>query len=201
MEDRRKTRSHKYLVDALVRLMKRQDIQSITIQNLVDEAQLARSTFYSLYKDKQHFLDKIVDDMFAQLRAEVKPDKFSKSSGFNEKARHKYYIKHFQYIAQNFDFFRVMLSDNGTSCFRKKMEDSAVKTYTEIFKNVDETKLYIPKDCLIQYVISAHMGLTIKWLQDGIKYSPYYMADMISRLTFEGIFHSLSLDNMVTPPK
>jgi AcrR family transcriptional regulator len=179
--------------------MKDHDIQSITIQKLVDEAQLARSTFYSLYEDKQQFLDQIVKDMFVHLRTETRPDKIPSFSCFHEKARYKYYVRHFQYIAQNADFFRVML--HGLPGFRKKMEDSARETYDEIFKEVDAAKLPIPKDCLIQYVISAHMGLTFKWLEDGMKYSPMYMAEMVSHLTFDGIFRSLYLDNIISLPK
>ncbi|VBB09575.1 transcriptional regulator c-terminal region [Lucifera butyrica] len=200
MADRRKDRSNTYLVQALVRLMENQDIQSITIQNLVDEAEIARSTFYSLYEDKQQFLDKIIEDMFSRLRSETMPEKPSKS-GFHEKDRYKYYVKHFLYIAQNANFFRVMLSNHGLSCFRKKMEDSARITYAEIFSDIDETRLPIPKDCLIQYLISAHMGITFKWLEDNMKYSPFYMAEMISLLTCEGILRSLYLDNMVNLPK
>lgn len=201
MQDRRKKRSRQYLIEALVRLMQKQDFQSITVKNLVDEAQIARSTFYSLYENKQEFINQIIDNMLSCLRDNLKPTKFAKAPSFDEKDLNKYYVMHFKYIEENADFFSVMLSNHGISGFRKKMEDSAVQNYEEIFKDIDETKLSIPKDCLIQYVISAHIGLTFKWLQDGMKYSATYMAELISRITFEGIFLSFGLENTVDLPK
>ena len=43
--DLRKTRSRQYLVAALIHLMDQKTIDEITVQNLVEEAQVARSTF------------------------------------------------------------------------------------------------------------------------------------------------------------
>ncbi|WP_176124630.1 TetR/AcrR family transcriptional regulator [Clostridium felsineum] len=174
--------------------MKNKDVQAITVQNLVDEAQIARSTFYSLYEDKQDFLNQIIDNMFYQLREQTKPEKFDTLSDFYETACYRCYMKHFEYIEEHSEFFKVMLGNHGISSFRKRMEDSAVETYEEIFKYIDETKLPIPKDYLIQYVISAHIGLTFKWLRDGMKYSAIYMAELVSRITFKGIFISFSLE-------
>ena len=72
--DRRKIRSRQYLVEALIHLMDRKTIDEITVQDLVEEAQVARSTFYTQFEDKQDFLDTIVEEMFYQLRKETKPD-------------------------------------------------------------------------------------------------------------------------------
>lgn len=193
MEDRRKTRSCEYLTSALVRLMKKKSIQFITVQNLVDEAQLARSTFYSLYENKQQFVNQVIDNMFYNLRMETKMDTFIGHSFTNEQDLYKYYLKHFEYIAKHADFFSVMLGNNGVSSFRKKMEDSALKTYEEIFNDIELNNLVVSKDYLIQYVISAHMGITFKWLRDGMKYSPNYMAEIVNNLTFKGIFLSFGL--------
>lgn len=201
MADRRTARSRNYLVGALITLLETRPIQSITVHDLVDQAELARSTFYSLFEDKQHFVDEIIEEMFVGLQKETKPEKFSRSGGVDDGAQQKYYIKHFQYIAQNADFFRVMLSENGSPSFRKRMEDSARVTYERIFADLDEQTLPFPKDFLIQYIISAHMGLTIKWLENGMIYSPTYMAELIRNLTFNGIFCTLGLDRKVNLPK
>ena len=48
--DLRKTRSRQYLVAALIHLMDQKTIDEITVQNLVEEAQVARSTFYSQFE-------------------------------------------------------------------------------------------------------------------------------------------------------
>mgnify|MGYP000376362802 FL=1 len=53
--DRRKRRSRQYLVEALIHLMDQKTIDEITVHDLVEEAQVARSTFYSQFEDKQDF--------------------------------------------------------------------------------------------------------------------------------------------------
>lgn len=199
--DLRKTRSRQYLVAALIHLMDQKTIDEITVQNLVEEAQVARSTFYSQFEDKQDFLDTITDEIFTQLRKETKPDSYARESGLSSKSNCKYYVKHFQYIAGHAEFFRVMLGRNGLPSFRQKMEESARITYTEILNQFSDEDLSLPKAYLIQYIISAHIGITSKWLEDGMKYSPAYLAELLTHLTFQGVFHGLELDKMIELPK
>lgn len=199
--DRRKRRSRQYLVEALIHLMDRKTIDEITVQDLVEEAQVARSTFYTQFEDKQDFLDTIVEEMFFELRKETKPDSYARESGLNSKNSSKYYVKHFDYISKNAEFFRVMLGSNGLSSFRQKMEESARITYTEILSRFSDDDLSFPKEYLIQYIISAHIGITSKWLEGGMKYSPSYLAELLTHLTFQGVFHGLELDKIIELPK
>lgn len=94
-----------------------------------------------------------------------------------------------------------MLGSNGLSSFRQKMEESARITYTEILSRFSDDSLSIPKEYLIQYIISAHIGITGKWLEDGMKYSPSYLAELLTHLTFQGVFHGLELDKIIELPK
>lgn len=199
--DLRKTRSRQYLVEALIRLMNAKTIDEISVQNLVEEAQVARSTFYSQFEDKQDFLDTIVEEIFLQLRKETRPDSYAKEPGLNSVNSCKYYVKHFDYIAKHADFFRVMLGRNGLPAFRQKMEESARITYTEILSSFSDDDLTLPKPYLIQYIISAHIGMTSKWLEDGMKYSPSYLAELLTHLTYQGVFHGLELERIVALPK
>ena len=155
--DRRKIRSRQYLVEALIHLMDRKTIDEITVQDLVEEAQVARSTFYTQFEDKQDFLDTIVEEMFFELRKETKPDSYARESGLNSKNSSKYYVKHFDYISKNAEFFRVMLGSNGLSSFRQKMEESARITYTEILSRFSDDDLSFPKEYLIQYLSLIHI--------------------------------------------
>lgn len=194
MEDRRKTRSRQYLIDALLELMKKKSAHAVTVQELVTQAQVARSTFYALYESKEQFLSQIVDDMFAGLRRQVQPRPGEQA------VPGQYYSRHFQYIARHAPFFLAMLGEHGVSDFRRKMEESALETYQKVFAPVAQEDLPLPKDCLIQYLISAHIGLTYQWLREGMRYSPAYMAGLLNQLTFQGIVRSLHLEDTIKLP-
>src|SRR3954466_4722486 len=55
-EDRRSRRTRQLLGDALVELMLEKHFESITVQDILDRADVGRSTFYAHYTDKESLL-------------------------------------------------------------------------------------------------------------------------------------------------
>ena len=87
--DRRVQRTRKLLQDALIALVLEKGYEAVTIQDIIDRANVGRSTFYAHFLDKQHlFLSG-----FEQLRQEL-ADTNSLSSiqsrlGCNRASTHK----------------------------------------------------------------------------------------------------------------
>lgn len=65
--DRRVRRTRDRLGDALVELVQEKPFDSITVQDLLDRAGVARSTFYVHYRDKDDLLLSDVDEFFESL--------------------------------------------------------------------------------------------------------------------------------------
>ena len=59
VEDKRIRRTKKLLRQALTRLMQQKDFQSITVTDVVREADINRGTFYSHYSDVAALLESI----------------------------------------------------------------------------------------------------------------------------------------------
>jgi AcrR family transcriptional regulator len=66
-EDRRSQRTKLALGRALVDLMMRRDFDRITVQDVLDEARIARATFYSHYRSKDDLLLSDADRFFVLL--------------------------------------------------------------------------------------------------------------------------------------
>src|SRR5262249_15482692 len=56
--DRRTQRTDQKLTTAMVELITEKRFDDVTVQNLIDRAQVGRSTFYSHYRDKQDLFRK-----------------------------------------------------------------------------------------------------------------------------------------------
>lgn len=65
--DRRVRRTRRSLVHALIGLLRERRYESITIQNLLDRADVGRSTFYSHYRGKDDFLLRSFEALIDQL--------------------------------------------------------------------------------------------------------------------------------------
>jgi AcrR family transcriptional regulator len=198
IKDMRKIRSKQYLSNALIDLMQEKDFEKITVNDIVNKACVSRSTFYFQFEDKYFFLNSIIDEILADLRQETKVD--SQNISEIEGRSHKYYEKHFMYIYKHAHFFKTMLGKHGTPLFRKKFEESAYITYRDIFLEYPVVNCGESLDYFIQYIISAHIGVTIKWIDAGLQESPAFMADLLTKLTFHGLLHGLEMDHDIQLP-
>jgi AcrR family transcriptional regulator len=69
--DRRSVRSRQLLIDALAALMLSQRYESITVQQITEQANIGRSTFYAHFTDKDDLLASTVRRMVGGLETDV----------------------------------------------------------------------------------------------------------------------------------
>ena len=69
--DRRVRRTRKLLHDAFLELVIEKGYEKITIQDILDRADVGRSTFYVHYRDKEALLTASFDGMRDQLESEL----------------------------------------------------------------------------------------------------------------------------------
>lgn len=191
--DPRVKRTNQYLINAIVKLLNDKDINKISIQNITDSADLTRATFYLHYRDKQDFFNRIVTNVIDDLIDYVKDGHLIASGLNNESDIKNAFTRLFEYIYMNYEFFSVMLSDRGLSQFRPKLESVVQKEiYIPLFhalvKIDGEKTSKFPQHYFLNYITSAHIGVICTWLNDDMNYSPKYMAELLYKLTLEGIF-------------
>ena len=58
-QDRRITKTRKAIYSAFLQLLNQKDYETITVQEIIDLADVGRSTFYSHYESKELLLDEL----------------------------------------------------------------------------------------------------------------------------------------------
>ena len=66
-QDRRITKTRKAIYTAFLQLLNQKDYESITVQEIIDLANVGRSTFYSHYESKELLLDELCRYLFHHL--------------------------------------------------------------------------------------------------------------------------------------
>ncbi|MBQ9180461.1 MAG: TetR/AcrR family transcriptional regulator [Firmicutes bacterium] len=202
VSDVRTQRSRQLLADALIELMKEKPVAKITVNDIVKQAKVARTTFYAQFEDKNQFVEAVIDDKLHELRSIVMPrfddEKYQLTDEQMAEWSENYYIAYFKAFLANADFFRVMLSENGIPGFVDKLVENGIEAYTYVFQHAETKEFPLPAKYIVQYLVSAHIGLGIHWLQNDFKESPEYMARIQERLTYKGLLRGLKLNQDVT---
>src|SRR3990172_8985094 len=110
--DRRVQKTRKLLQDALIELVAEKGYETVTIQELLDRANVGRSTFYAHFQDKDQLLHSILDrldELFEQHRKQLLEATKKVRSVENTELPLSLSptISLFQFVGQNHRFFKA----------------------------------------------------------------------------------------------
>lgn len=191
--DPRIKRTLNLIRDALISLIDEKGFDHITVQDITERAEINRATFYRHYQDKYDLLDKIVDEILDQFQSA-----FQLPSDFEVQHFVKDYdtppdsfIRQFEQIANHFQFYKVMLGPKGLPGFSFRLE-SIIRdslAHRSMIAQPLDSQVGIPREIIVRYVTSAHLGIIMYWLENDMPYTPTYMAKQLIRLHGLGSTH------------
>ena len=192
-EDRRVRRTRRLLRDAFISLLARKEYEAITVRDIVDEADVARSTFYVHYLDKEDLLlgEKGIfgGDVDEHLRAQFMRHVDESSNSILPTSAVFYHIR-----AQR-DIYRVLFGRSGMDLVIRKLQEILQSNIAaELNKFLaDETAVAVPPAALIDYLSAALLSLIRWWLDHDLPYTPAEMDNMFQRLVMPGVYDVLGI--------
>jgi AcrR family transcriptional regulator len=187
--DRRAARTRRALHEALISLILRKGYEATTIQNIIDEADVGRSTFYAHYKGKEDLLR----GGFERLRADLTQARGGVSAGRGARRSPLIFsLALFQHADGYKDVYRALVSGRGgavaVSEIRRVLSDF-------VREELSVTKLNgaVPLELALQFIVSAFLAVLTWWLERKPELAPPEVDRMFRRLVISGIGSSTSV--------
>ena len=160
------------LEESFITLMEKKDISKNNhLRKSAKKADINRSTFYAHYSDQYDLLRKIENKFLADIQAyrRILIKKYTEDIP-------PALQKNRQYIRKNARICRLLLANAGDFTFQKKImklvHDLIISEITGDNKITKEDAEYV-----YSFTVSGCVGFVQKWLDDGMKKSPRYMAE------------------------
>jgi len=178
--DKREQKSLEAIYNAFRKVINKKDYESITVQDIIDSANISRSTFYAHFKQKDDVLNSICEDIFdhvfsASLHKEKDHD-FSQASIFD----YKHLITHiFYHFLDEKELIHAILSSQGKNLFIKHLSNriqglaKACVSSKLIYKN------NVPEDLQIHQLGESFIGLLIYFVMTDKEIKPEQMTDYL----------------------
>jgi AcrR family transcriptional regulator len=180
--DRRVRRTRANLQRALIELVAEQDLSQISIADVVDRADVSRSTFYDHYQDVHELAEaastSMIDDLIASLTAiDPAPAKPSDPQEDPNPAVTAF----FTHFAEHAGLYRSLLGPTGSA---RVIEDVRLRTTTAarlspLLPTTDDTPepaaadpSDTSRDVPAAFVAGALLGVATDWLQRGCPRTP-----------------------------
>ena len=185
--DRRIQKTLHLLQQALTELITEKDYDAITIQEILDRANVGRSTFYAHFENKDQLLRSILTHLNEQFDEGIRLLSEEHKTFEDNSANMPYRVVHF--VEQNRWLFQAMLGNQRQGSSANPLYDYLYTVTKEHFrlmlqlKHGDATQI----EMVAHFYTSAFMGALIWWLENDMIYTAEEFSQQINRLTLPGL--------------
>ena len=181
LADRRVGKTRKAVFAALNELLREKKFAKITIQEIIDRADIGRATFYAHFPTKEDVLIGYVESFFESFNEQL-------NEHLQEGEAYKLIpvAALFAHIRENEKTISgIFMSESGAMLFDKFKSYWNIKIQPIIKAHVPAGQSpQIPLDMLTNHIISTLIELIKFWLQDGLKYTPEQMEEYFFELIY-----------------
>ncbi|MED0826541.1 TetR/AcrR family transcriptional regulator [Bacillus pacificus] len=197
--DLRVVRTKTAIRNAFVELIEEKGFDAITVKDITTKANINRGTFYAHYQDKFDLMTKCQEEImykFSNIAKQKLPEVIADLGSSPSPTMPFILITSIlEFLNENSDFMKAVLSPKGDLSFQTKLKDFMWKTIFEDTNGalINKENLLVPSQYLASYMASAHIGVIQQWLNNGQKETPEEIAHILSTIAVHGPFYAAGL--------
>ena len=187
--DRRVARTRRSLKDALTDLILERGYESVTVQDVIDRADVGRSTFYA------HFLDK--DDLLMAVLADLEMPAPDNSSRRPDDPAFDWTLDLFRHFGSGKRLFKAVTSSQSGALARsettRRLEDlvRAELSRLQAARRLDAFRV----ETVVRFLVGTFIGFMDWWMREENEHLPPEQVDHAFRsLVLPGVANVLELD-------
>lgn len=184
--ERRRKKTRQAILAAFQELLAHKRYENIIVQEIIEAADVGRSTFYAHFETKDMLLRAMCEDMFAHVLEDVTDEgshDFSHDPD-NPAMIVSHMLYHMQDQQRN---IRGLLTCESRDIFLQYFRDKLRETLTARGHSVLREHA-LPEGFLINHITGSFVLMVEWWMQNGCRESPEEMAEMYAAL-ITPIFH------------
>ena len=171
--DRRQQKTRTAIFDAFSELLSEESYSRITIQTIIDRANIGRSTFYSHFQTKDDLLNAMCTELFRHIIDGVMnldlPADHHNAPGVPDPV----FCHILQHIKSNSYHIKDLLISESSDIFLKYFRDSLrslISIY--ILQSPDHQKKDLPDEFLLNHITGSFVEMVQWWVKNRMQQTP-----------------------------
>jgi AcrR family transcriptional regulator len=177
--DRQSQRTRQALGDALLDLMMEKGYRAVSIKDIIDRANVGRSTFYAHYADKDELFESQLNRMVEMLIQHTPPAILERNPFFPS-------LGLFQHVQQQWKLYKLLSWEAGNTLHINHLQKS-ISDRIEQRIAADGKTYELPIPILANFLAGSLLSLLKWWLDNKMVYTPEQMDEMFRKLALPGI--------------
>lgn len=186
--DRRVRRTQKALHEALIALLLEKNYDDLTVQEILDRANVGRSTFYTHFDDKDQLLLHGIDDLHLMLDSALQRERATRKPperiiGFSRAM--------FEHAHSYRNVYHALLHTQGWPRVRQRIENVLEElirreSRTEI-QRLKNAKSDVPVDLFVYYLAATFFAVLVWWMDRRSRLTPAQIDEVYRSLVLPTI--------------
>ncbi|HZW49184.1 MAG TPA: TetR-like C-terminal domain-containing protein [Bacillota bacterium] len=179
-DDRRVKYTKMVLKNSFIKLLGKKDISKISIKEICEDADINRATFYAHYIDQYDLMRTIENELLGNVGSYLAEYTQSKANSNPVEMIEKI----FDYIKENAQLCKLLLSERGDLNFQKSI---MMLVYDKNISELTSGGAISKEDAeyIYSFTITGCVGVVQKWLDEDMKKSARFMAEMLVKISRE----------------
>ena len=183
--DRRQRKTRTSVFNAFIALLREKDYASITVQDIIDRADIGRATFYAHFKTKDDLLKALCNELFSHITESLKQHDHDDDG--NSDVRSNIFLHLTIHIMNNDDSMLTLLSSENNEIFYSNFkEDMCGLVKGLIDDGILMCRSGLPESYLINHIASTFVGTINWWIDNGKEETPEQTMDYFTK-ALEGV--------------
>ena len=181
--DRRVQRTRQILQEALLALILEKGYDAVTVQDVIDRANVGRATFYSHYQDKEALFLSGFESLREQFEQHLSSQSLTDGDPWNLS------LMMFQHAQSHLPVYKAMAGKQGGNVALGHIHRYLSALIREHFKTQfpEQNKAIVPPELVAHFMVSSFMALLTWWLDHDLPYPAERMNEMFRQLTQPGV--------------
>ena len=182
--DRRVQKTRKLLKDALVALIIEKGFESVTIQEILDKANVGRSTFYLHFENKQELLHSCFEEFH-----ELFNKSSLESSNTLDSISSEFTLNILRLVERNQMLCKALLGQDDMTMYFNPIH-SFIYDYFEVSIKkfvTNSSQTLLQSEMLGHYITSAFLGTLRWWVYNDMPYSVEEVNEVFKKLALRDI--------------
>lgn len=171
--DRRQQKTRTAIFSAFTSLLAEKSYNKITVQEIIDAANVGRTTFYAHFQTKDDLLKELCEELFGHIISSAMDCTHTHGLYSDGNAPESMFCHLLQHLQENDKNIIGLLSCESCDIFLRYFKDSLNDLIQSQFVNQNrKTNTDIPQDFLINHISSSFVEMVLWWIKNRMKQTP-----------------------------
>lgn len=171
--DRRQQKTRNAIFRAFTDLLNKRNYNSITVQDIIDEANIGRSTFYAHFETKDALLEALCKELFDHIIGTAMDKQDTHSLYACTNASNSMICHILQHLQENDNNILTLLTCESSGFFLQYFKNGMAELVrTQILSVPGRKKWTVPQDFLVNHISGSFVEMVQWWLEGNCRQTP-----------------------------